>query len=328
MAVAHPLARTLERFTLDCGRRIGRLERATACLNGQLIEAGAEELVGLMSDAPRADEWPRDVTIELTARRATRGVYWPGTHLAIDRGDMPVETAKRILDRVSSVEDLRVTMGGVGDPLLHPAVREIVEYAGAAGVRAIHLETDLLGGDAAWLASSPLDVLTVHVPALSPATYRRVTGVDGLAAVMENLKVLLQSRKGRVPIVVPTFTKCRLNLEEMEAWYDQWLRAVGAAAIVGPSDCAGQIPDTACADMAGPMRRACRRLDSRMTVLSDGSVVACEEDVTGRGVMGRVRDDDLMEVWRGKVGGLRAAHERGEFSLHPLCGKCREWHRP
>ena len=326
--VPHPVARTLERFTLNAQRQIARLERATACLNGQLIQTNAEGLVGLLGDAPAADEWPRELTIELTARRATRPVYSPATHLAIGRGDMPVETARRILDQIASVEDVRVTFAGVGDPLLHPQAREIVEYASAAGIRAIHVETDLIGADVAWLATSPLDVLSVHVPAVTPSTYQRVMGVDGLAGVMENLKTILRGRRSRLPIIVPTFSKCRLNLDEMEAWYDQWLRAVGAAAIVGPSDCAGQIPDTACADMAGPLRRPCRRLRSRMTVLSDGAIMACEEDVMGKRPLGRADSDDLMEVWQTKLGPLRAAHERGDFAAHPLCGKCREWHRP
>ena len=72
----------------------------------------------------------------------------------------------------------------------------------------------------------------------------------------------------------------------MEAWYDQWLRAVGSAVIVGPSDFAGQIPDHAVADMAPPLRRPCARLESRMTILSDGRIVTCEQDVLGRQTLG------------------------------------------
>jgi hypothetical protein len=241
---------------------------------------------------------------------------------------MPVETAKRILDRLSSVEDLRITIAGAGDPLLHPHAREIIEYAAGSRVLAMHVETDLLGVDTTWLATAPLDVLTVHVPALNASTYQRMMGVDSLAMVIENVKSLLRVRGGRLPIVVPTFTKCRINLDEMEPWYDQWLRAVGAAAIVGPGDCAGQIPDLACADMAGPLRRPCRRLDSRMTVLSDGAIVACDEDVLGKRVLGRVPSDDLLNIWKTKLARLREAHARGDFAAHPLCANCREWHRP
>jgi hypothetical protein len=331
LAVAHRVARTLDRFTLDSERHIARIQAATVSLNGRLIAAGAEELVELANSA-KWDPWPREITLELTPRRSTRPIYSPATHLTVDRGDMPLETAKAILDQVAGIEDLRVTLGGMGDPVLHPQLREIVEYARSLGIRALHLETDLFEapppGVLEWLATSPLDVLTVHLPAMIPATYQRVMGVDGFVRVIENLKIVLRSRKSRLPIVAPTFTKCRQNLEEMEGWYDQWLRALGAAAIVGPSDCAGQIPDVASADMAGPSRKPCRRLRSRMTILSDGGVVGCDEDVLGNSVFGRAPAENLLQIWGKKLAHLREAHERGDFAAHPLCGRCREWHRP
>jgi hypothetical protein len=331
MAVAHPIARTLERFTLDSERRVRRIESATASLNGQLVSAGAEDLVALATSAKWAEPWPREITLELTTRRATRAVYSAAAHLTTGRGDMPLDVAKSILAQFADIEDLRVTLGGVGDPALHPELRRIVEHAEQRGVRAMHLETDLLDVSPEmleWLANSPLDVLSVHLPAMAPLTYQRAMGVDGFARVIENLKVLLRSRKRRTPIIVPTFTKCGLNLEEMERWYDQWLRALGAAAIIGPSDCAGQIPDVACADMAGPNRRPCRRLDSRMTILSDGAIVACEEDVLGKHALGRAPADDPTVIWRMKLAALREAHRRGDWAANPLCGRCREWHRP
>ena len=46
--------------------------------------------------------------------------------------------------------------------------------------------------------------------------------------VLDNIRALswpAQQRGSGVPIIVPIFTKCRQNLAEMEAWYDQWLRA-------------------------------------------------------------------------------------------------------
>ena len=129
-------------------------------------------------------------------------------------------------------------------------------------------------------------------------------------------------------MLVPTFVKLAENLAQMEQWYDQWLRAVGSAVIVGPSDFAGQIPDHAIADMAPPLRRPCARLDSRITVLSDGRIVSCEQDVLGRQALGTLASDRIADVWARRFGALRADHNRGNWSRHALCGNCREWHRP
>ena len=166
---------------------------------------------------------------------------------------------------------------------------------------------------------------------MSPATYQAVMGVERFAEVIENIRRLVmrrQQRRSGVPIVVPTFVKCRENLGEMELWYDQWLKAVGSAAIVGPSDFAGLIPDCAVADMSPPRRRACSRLWSRMTILSDGRVVSCEQDVTARQVMGDVHTDTLETIWTKRFAGLRESHKTGCFNSAPTCARCREWHRP
>jgi hypothetical protein len=166
---------------------------------------------------------------------------------------------------------------------------------------------------------------------MSAATYAAVMGVDFFQRALRNVSALAQARHARfsgLPLIVPTFIKCKRNLAEMELWYDQWTRALGSAVITGPSDFAGQIPDSAVADMAPPRRSACSRLASRMTVLSDGTIVACEQDVYALRTIGRLGEESIERIWVERMQNLRSCHGRGEWGAHPLCGACREWHRP
>ncbi|HEY2588257.1 MAG TPA: SPASM domain-containing protein [Tepidisphaeraceae bacterium] len=328
-----PVARTMHRFALDSDRQVERIGRATESLNGQLIASGAEELVGRVSSHRHLDRLPREIVLELNASRSTRPIFWPGRALPLARPDLSLELARSLFDELASADDTRLTLAGVGDPLLCERVFKVVDLARHAGV-AIHLETDLHGVAAETidrLAAAPVDVVSFHLPALSPKTYAAVMGCDGYRAVLENVKRFLAGRQARgssLPILVPIFTKCQANFGELEAWYDQWLRAVGTAVIRGPSDCAGQIPDVAMADMAPSGRRPCGRIQSRLTILSDGRIVSCEEDVAGRQVMGRLGNDALADVWRKRFESLRDDHRRGDWNQHPLCARCREWHRP
>jgi hypothetical protein len=156
-------------------------------------------------------------------------------------------------------------------------------------------------------------------------------GIDAFAQVIENIRVFVVARheRGRgVPLIVPVFKKCTVNIGEMEIWYDQWLRAVGSAVIDGPSDFAGQIAPTAVADMLPPKRSACRRIASRLTILSDGSAVSCEQDVLGRQRVGDLNHQSIKEVWSRGMEPLRTAHLKLDFGNAPACVKCREWHRP
>jgi spiro-SPASM protein len=244
---------------------------------------------------------------------------------------MTVEMAARIFAQLAQADDVRLTLAGVGDPLLHPRVFEMIQTASSGGIKAIHVETDLLGvGDEQMkqLAASPVDVLSVQIPAVTQTMYRRMMDCDELARLIDNMRVFLGYRSERAtPILVPTFVKCRENLGEMEAWYDHWIRNLGCAVIAGPSDCSGQIPDVAAVDMSPPLRVPCRRLASRMMILSSGQVVACENDVHGRYALGQIGVETVSEIWRKGFSSLRAEHAAGRYSL-PICQSCRDWHRP
>jgi spiro-SPASM protein len=328
------VARTTRRFNLDSDRQVRLIEQSTVSLNGELMETDAEQIVARLAAGPAVDALPRDIVLEINTTRAARPIYSPSRHLDIHRADLAVEQARQLFSELVACDDIRLTLGGVGDPMLSPHVFDIVDAARHAGVDSIHIETDLIGLDESKiqrLAEAPVDIVSVHIPALSQPLYQQMMGVDALGEVVESIRRLFAHRESRtrgVPIVVPTFVKCRENQHEMEVWYDQWLRAVGCAVIAGPTDYAGQIPDPAAADMAPPRRVSCRRLASRMTILSDGRVVSCEQDVLGLQALGRIGEQSLHDIWTGGFAKLRADHACGQWNNHSLCGQCREWHRP
>ncbi len=327
--VPTPVARSTYRFKLDTDRQVQRATAAMVHLNGHLVSTEAEELAANMRGSERVDRLPRDVVLELNTARLTRPVYWPGRSVPIDRPELTLATAKQLIAELATVDDVRLTLAGVGDPLLSPIWADVVRLAVTAGV-AVHVETDLVSADAddlRTLAESGVDVVTIHLPATTGRTYAEVMGVDAAAAVVANLRALHALSVG-TPLVVPTFTKCAANLSEMEAWYDYWLRAVGHAVVVGPTTFGGRLPDVGVADMAPPQRRPCARLASRLTVLSDGRVVSCEQDVTADQPMGRVGERSLTDIWRDRFAALRACHAAGRWDEQPLCVRCREWHRP
>ena len=326
--------RTVHRFTLDSQRQIARIETATAALNGQLLGISAEELVHRVEKSEFPEILPREVVVELTVKRETQAIFRAGTHINVQRGDLSLEDARRLFAQMAEADDARLTLAGSGDPLLSPVFFDCVAAAAQAGIRAIHVQTDLLGIDAAQidaLAALPLDVISIDIPAITGATYQAVMGVDGCTRVLNNVRILIERRLARgkaTPLLVPIFTKCRANLGEMESWYDQWLKLAGSAVIAGPSDWAGQIPDCGVADMTPPKRRPCARLANRLTVLSDGSVAACEEDVCGRQTLGNIRQRSLGEIWTTSMSEFRAGQAREDWNNRPLCAACRQWHRP
>lgn len=328
--VPTPLARTTRRFTLDSPRQVSRFERATLPIVRELAATPAIDLLPLLEEA---EAFPRDVTLELTTRRVARRAGAAMVHPGARRADLDPAVARELFAELAPWQDVRLTLAGAGDPLLHPAALAILDEARSAGVRAVHVESDLVGleaGALGRLAEAQLDVLSVHLPALTPATYARAMGIDALPEALANLQRLFRrlSELGRAtPLVVPTFVKLRSNLHEMEAWYDHWLRTVGAAVIAGASDLAGQAEDLSPVDMSPPRRVPCRRLASRVTILCDGRIVACENDVLGLRPLGQLGRDTLADAWA-RLRALREEQGAGRYDGHPLCSRCRDWHRP
>lgn len=329
------VARTTSRFTLNSDRQIARIDQATHCLNGQLLSSGAEELVRRMGESAWRDPLPRELVLEINTTRNSAAIFRPDPKtMMIGRPPMSAHAAATLLAELAEMDDARLTLSGMGDPLDSPELFAILDTARARGISAVQVETDFLtdrAEDVARLAHSTVDAVSVHLPAMTPATYAQTMGVDGYARILENIRIFVTERQQRnrgLPLLVPVFTKCRQNLGEMEAWYDQWLRILGCAVIRGPSTFGGIAEDVSVADMAPPTRRPCVRLDSRLTILSDGRIVTCEEDACGRQVLGNIASDKLRDVWQRSARSLRQSHRLGAWTDHPVCAVCREWHRP
>ncbi len=334
VAVPVAVARTTRRFTMDSDRQIDMLSHGTVSLNGSLMGSEAEQILSHVNRLAPDDAMPREVTLELTTKRLSRPIDAAGSHLTIDRSPLTAEAFHPLLAELGRADDLRLTLAGTGDPLSADSLFDVIAAAKKAGISAIGVETDLLTSDESVvkkLVETKIDVVAIHIPAVAPQTYANVMGADGLARVIANIKTFITHRQTLaqgVPLLAPIFTKMTANLAEMETWYDQWLRALGSAVIRGPSDFAGQIPNLSVADMSPTIRKPCARLSSRLTILCDGTIVACEQDVLGKSPLGSVGSDSIADVWQKRIASLRRDHQNGNFTSHPLCGGCKEWHRP
>jgi len=324
VSVPARLARTLRRFTLDSDRQIALISAATAHLNGQLLTSDAMGLLNCLEHTGQtgvADQeaapLPRELVVEINTDRMTPAIFRP----TVKREPMDLETAKRIFAELAEADDARLVFAGMGDPLLHPQWEELLAAAVEAGIGAIALETDLLAVSEerlTGLAHSGVDIISVHLPAARTQTYRAVMGTDEMAQALNNLRIIIQARGGHgTPLVVPTFVKCTQNLAEMEAWYDHWMNTVGCAVITAPSDFGGLIEDAGVADMSPPRRMGCFSLSRRLAVLSDGRIVSCERDATGRQTLGAT----IKGAWK------RAGVMGRNWNEHPLCADCKQWHR-
>ncbi len=298
------LRNTLARFIPDDAQTARELEAALAPSRERLLGLPAEEIARLRrehnDDAPPA--LPREIILELTTRRPARGDRFWFLHADPPRAPISTDDAARLLEMVARANpDARLTLAGYGDPLEHPACLDVADAARSAGIRFLHLRTDLLCDPATRdrLAAAPIDVLSVDALAHAAETYRRITGVDRYAELCTNLDELLRRRAvaGGMPRpwIVPRITRRDLVYEEIEAFFDKWTLLAGAAAI-------DQLPDIRFAERIEPLGkpRDVARRDAlrRMTILCDGTVIADELDIAGaRSRVANVFEDGIEQAW-------------------------------
>lgn len=325
------------------GRLVADTDRAVETITDYLSEhepVSAEHVAGwlMQREAQSVPRLPREVEIELTTEHppgeASEVALRP--RVAPDRRRGPIDPAlvRSVADEVAAYDDALVVLGGFGEPTLHPHFPEILASLRGAGVYGLAVRTSGLTLDDAIieaLLEHRVDVVTVFVDAWTAELYRRLHG-GNLQTVLEGIDRLSSTRGERrqvEPLVVPEMIKSVHTVEELDSFFDGWLRRSGWAGVVGYSTYAGALPDHRVVDMSPPTRFACRRIRARCTVLADGSVIACDQDFAAVRPVGSLADRSLGELWTGPgMAALRAHHAAGRYDADPLCARCDEWHRP
>ena len=327
------LCRSRVRYLADTERSFRMLEKVLAKVRSNGRVALVRDVVRAAEEVcSETDKLPRELELEINTERSVRIEGYPHSQATCERGPMSVGQFAKIVGDCSEYDDICLTIGGVGEPLAHRELPEMVQAAKEAGIFGINVETDglrLEGRTAEALLASEVDVVSVWIDADGEEMYREVKGQGGFEKVAGQVEEFAKASAEKAgPMVVPHLVKTRETMGQMEAFYDRWVRCCGAAAIVGHNDFAGQIADRAVMNMAPPRRAACRRLGERMTILADGTVPVCGQDFRGRSVVGNALEQSVGEIWQSDgFERLRRAHGNGEFGVNELCAKCREWHR-
>ncbi|MBK8915737.1 MAG: radical SAM protein [Phycisphaerales bacterium] len=327
------VARTRARFTGDTHAGRGML----ADLFGEIGEtADAAQLCSALARGGFHDaaELPTEVEIELTTEDPLpETTLRPRGGRVPQRGPVAESAVLRVAQELGTQDDRLVVLGGHGDPLRHPRFREICRGIRAAGVLGLAVVTplvDLDDADIAAMIEARVDVLSVLLDADSRDTYSRVHQRDAFDVVLRSIARVEQARQSHrspQPLIIPHLTRNAATIGEMESFFDRWIRETGGASIGGFSRYGGTLPPDSLLATTPPIRSACRRLDSRATLLADGVAVACSEDAVGRVSIGNWQNSSLREFWAGADRqNLRSVHAAGT-QLPVTCAGCSEWHR-
>ncbi len=254
--------------------------------------ANAAKVLASWATGLDLDIAPIQIDFEPTNHCNLRCGFCPNRFRGRPRGFLDLDLFRRVVDETAATT-IEYHLDMMGEPLLHPALPEMVRHASVLGARVV-LYTNLSTRDdeaIRALARSLLDRVIVNLCTLDPASYRDRYGRDALARVLQNLALLREARGGAPrPRVVVSWLDFGgrppddLVADEVHVQRPHdWLGTPGLLAVA-----------------PGPRPRLlvrCTRPWVSASVLWDGRIATCCYDHEGRRILGDLRTATLREVW-------------------------------
>ena len=232
-----------------------------------------------------------------------------------DEGFMDFDLFKKIVDETPGLEHL--CMHNWGEPLLHPRIFEMLDYAKRSGVRWLVMNTNGTLLNEAMIdriVGGSLDILRISIDGLDE-TYRRTRGVP-LANLEEKVLRLLEQRdRQNSELQVGVVFTVEKNTEADADEFSRHWEGIVDHVRLQPRLAEGQ-RTVLCPELFG-------KDYGKLVVLWDGTVVPCCVDYNGILKLGNAWTQPVGELWRATaIERLRESHLKGEFPSR--CANCNE----
>ncbi|MDR1903516.1 MAG: spiro-SPASM protein [Treponema sp.] len=247
---------------------------------------------------------------------------------------------EELLDRIAAFSgDAVISLSLWGELGLHPQKMDLVRAVLTRPSLSLVIETsgiawkdEELSAAAALAAEAgkgdrtiaPLSWI-VSLDAKNPDHYRQVRG-PGYAEAAACAKKLMELFPADTYVQA---LRMKGLEDEIEQFYRSWKDAGGRVIIQKYDHFCQMLPAKAASDLSPVKRRPCWHLLRDMTVLLDGQVPCCREDLGAlqgrnvKSVLGNVFSESLETIWERGMAPYRE-HCRGEYGL--LCAECDEYY--
>lgn len=263
---------------------------------------------------------PVFVELELTNRCNLKCIMCPNGIGKMTRPlqDMDMMLLSKITDQLKGhTKDSYLHQ--MGEPLLYPKLFEAIDMVSMAGMRP-SISTNAMLLDTVMterVLSSSLDEIFLCLDSLYEPVYNKIRRGGDFVRVMGNIGHFLNRRKH-----YDTPLNVIVQLIQMEENKGEWIKfesffkQEGVAVLVKEySTFAGQVKK---GETPETRRFKCNKVNTHMTIQSNGDVVPCCRDFNGISVMGNVNHQLVAEIWNSD----KYNEFRKNFRDSELCKEC------
>jgi spiro-SPASM protein len=248
-----------------------------------------------------------------------------GGDVLATKEELNLADGERIVGQIKDFcGDATLSVSLWGEPSGHSRIDELIRLAlGTEGIDLV-IETSGLGWDKAKLRSLAAGLKRppfwiVSLDAWTGEEYGKLRGA-GFREAVDTARLLLELFKGRVYIQA---VRLKENEASLEQFYREWKKETEELIIQKYDHFAGFLPDRKVADLSPLQRLPCWHVKRDLSILLDGTVPLCREDVTVSRPLGNILKEPLAAVWR-KGEEIYREHLAGSYS--PPCRGCDEYY--
>lgn len=274
----------------------------------------------------KVDGYPVTVTLESTAKCNLYCPMCPREEYYFAPRDMRFDLFRKIVDEGKDHLEFVVPYG-IGEPLLNPALFEMIKHCKSHGLKTgISTNATLLDEERSRkLIESGLDYIIFAFDGATPEVYekyRRGAKFDKVRANILNFLRIKLELKADIYCIVQ-MVRLRENQHQIKDFIKMW--SIPGIDSVRIKEDEVRLGDTAVENgkSAGPPRNPCHLLwRGPMYVRYDGLVWPCCYSYKSKPI-GDLKQKTLAEVWNSpEMVKLRQAHISGKLDGYPDCQHC------
>lgn len=278
---------------------------------------------------------PIEFIVEVTNHCNLRCLMCPRATMTRPQGFMDVGLFRSLVDQAKGSAELLYISGGLGEPLLHPRLGEMIAYCRSSGVRVgVSTNATLLDrAKAEMLLANPPNILLLSLDGATKETHEKVRIGSVFEKTMANVEGFLAAKTARgskEPYTIAQMVYIEENEHEAEAFREKWRRNPAVDDVRMKRflklQGASYVPREQEA-FERPAERSCILPWRQVSIAWDGKMSLCCRDLDFRHPVGSLAERPLAELWNSAaMTGGRKLLAAGKKAQIPLCKDCRGIH--
>lgn len=254
----------------------------------------------------------RHIEIEVTNHCQLRCIMCPQAQMVRPKGFVDINTFTRAIDQVRGYVKT-MYLHQIGEPLLHPELIAMIDYANDAGIKT-SISTNCLALDkemTSKILSSKLKEITLCLDSLNKNSYESIRLGSNFDRVLENINYFLSEKirtESKIHVQLQMI-KMILNKSERQT-FGKNFNGVDEILVKGYSTFAGAVGE---GEEIAPSFK-CSKTCNSLTIQYNGDIIVCCRDFNGETKLGNVNETSIPEIWK--------MHKRKDCKTIPFCSTC------